>query len=111
MLIRNNPSAYGGTRTQLKDGFKELTNHYYDDSLDIHDIMSDEYLKACYLLAFNTVIDNIKFNKNYYSIGGLVNSFYIPINTFDINIDYHYRSRCASAYLLGYANAIKTSDL
>lgn len=111
MLVRNNPSAYGGTRTQLKEEFKDLTNHYYDDSLDIYHINDDSYLLACYKLGFDKVLNNIKFNKNFYSIGRLVSDFYIPINSFDDKLDHHSRSKCATAYLLGYANAIKVNEL
>lgn len=111
MLIRNNASAYGGTRSQLKEEFKELTNHYYDESLDIYHIKDDAYLSDCYRLGFDKVLNNIKFNKDFYSIGRLVSDFYIPINSFDINLDHHSRSKCATAYLLGYANAIKVNEL
>ena len=111
MLVRNNPSAYGGTRSQLKEEFKELTNYYYDESLDIYQIYDDAYLLACYRLGFNKVLDNIKFNKDFYSIGRLVNDFYIPINSFDDKLDHHSRSKCATSYLLGYANAIKVNEL
>lgn len=111
MLVRNNASAYGGTRTQLKEEFKELTNHYYDESLDIPRIEEDSYLLACYKLGFNKVLDNIRFNKDFYSIGRLVSDFYIPINSFDDKLDHHSRSKCATAYLLGYANAIKVNEL
>ena len=111
MLVRNNASAYGGTLGQLKEEFKELTNHYYDDSLDIFHIKDDAYLSACYKLGFDKVLNNIKFNKDFYSLSRLISDFYIPINSFDEKLDHHARSKCATAYLLGCANAIKVNEL
>ena len=109
MCVRNNANAYGGTHTQIKEEFAHRFSVEYVSELDISEIKSDTYLKACYDLGFDNVVRWIKFNPSYYDLKKLCANFYCPINSFDNRLSPEGLSKCATAYLLGYVHALKSA--
>lgn len=108
ILVRDNIHAYGGTRSQMINDFRHKFNYSFNDRLSLEVINDDKYLKACYDLGYNGVIGWYSFNNHLYSeMEKWVRSFYIPYNSFDINLNAERISDCGTAYFLGYTNAIK----
>lgn len=109
VLLRDNVNAYGGTRAQMLSDFREKFNYSFNDRLSLDDILySNKYLSACYRLGEGAVNGWYEFNPERYSkLEVFVRSFYIPYNSFDINLSHDEVVDCGTSYFLGYSNALK----